>query len=288
MQSPRRINKRPWLAGVLSAIFPGTGQVYNDQIVKGILIYFMLIGSFVLMVIIRVPFIFNPAAFFLGGGIFDNGWRHEDYLFFRLSPFFWAILVFPILYIYAITDAIVSARAINEKATPPAPQPQNQAQPAMEATMNANTEQDNLRQQAQEKLGGGTASVAAAAIPRKKTKGLTGKFFIGFVLAAIGIVSVLDEMDIQLFTWYTWERVWPLIPLLLGLRLLKDYIRDHEQGQFILGIAFSAVGVIFLFENWRIFPLWDFITDYWQAALILAGVVLMAQDLVERRRRDRS
>jgi len=284
MQSPRRNPKSPWMAGILSAIFPGLGQVYNEQIVKGILIVFMLIGSFVMMVIIRVPFIFNPADFFFGGGLFENAKHHDEYLLYRLSPLFWLVLVFPILYIYAITDAVVSARAINGNAVPPAPQPEKQIQPAMEASMNANSEQDNLRQQAQEKMGGGTAS-AAAAIPHKKSKGLSGKFFFGFILVVIGAVSILNEMDV--FSFLTWDRLWPLIPLLLGLRLLKDYIRDHEQGQFILGIAFSAVGIIFLFENWRIFPLWDFIADYWQVALILAGFVLMAQDLMEKRRRER-
>ena len=41
--------KQPWLAILLSIVFTGLGQLYNGQILKGLLFMVIQIGNFVLM-----------------------------------------------------------------------------------------------------------------------------------------------------------------------------------------------------------------------------------------------
>ncbi len=41
--------KQPWLAIMLSIVFTGLGQLYNGQILKGLLFIVIQIGNFVLM-----------------------------------------------------------------------------------------------------------------------------------------------------------------------------------------------------------------------------------------------
>lgn len=294
MKSNKHLKKSPWLAGLLSLV-PGLGQIYNEQITKGILIMFLLLGSFVLMVIIRTPMFLHPAYWFpffpFSIGDYHDSWFHYEHGFGRFTPIIWLFIVVPIIYIYAITDAVVSAKNINLGIIPPGETPRQQPQSSTEATMNHTHTQDALRQSTQAAMGNApnTTDEKETKQKKKKTSGLTAKLFFGAVLILVGMASILNELDIHVLTYHTWEVVWPLIPLLLGLKMLKDYLRDLDQGQFILGLGFTAIGTIFVCENWNIFPLWsEVIIEYWQVVLILVGLVLIGQDFYEKRRRART
>ncbi len=295
MKSNKHHQKSPWLAGLLSLV-PGLGQIYNEQIIKGILIFFLLLGSFVLMVIIRTPMFLHPAYWFpffpFSIGDYHNGLFHYEHGIGRFTPIIWLFIVVPIIYIYAITDAVVSAKNINLGIIPPGETPRQHPPSSREATMNHTNAQDALRQSTQAAMGNTpnhTSEEESKLKKKRKISGLTAKLFLGAVLIFVGLASILNELDIHVLTYHTWEVIWPLIPLLLGLKMLKDYLRDLDQGQFILGLGFTAIGTIFVCENWNIFPLWsEVIIEYWQVVLIIVGLVLIVQDFHEKRRRTRT
>lgn len=59
-------NKDPGLAGVFSAIFPGLGQVYNEQIGKGLILFSISLipAFFIVLVFIETFFIYPQDAGF--------------------------------------------------------------------------------------------------------------------------------------------------------------------------------------------------------------------------------
>jgi len=71
-----------------------------------------------------------------------------------------------------------------------------------------------------------------------------------------------------------------------GLRLLRDYAKDRDRGQFVLGTVFTAVGAVFLLDNWDVFPMVRFMNHYWMFVMFGVGVLFVLQDLMERRRED--
>lgn len=81
--------KKPWLAGLLSFIFPGIGQFYIGKVAMGCLFLFLYIVTII-----------------LSGGIAGD--------FFILI----GTILFPIVWIVNIIQAVVAARKINSNVTP--------------------------------------------------------------------------------------------------------------------------------------------------------------------------
>ncbi|MBN2329476.1 MAG: hypothetical protein JXR73_20210 [Candidatus Omnitrophica bacterium] len=307
--------KSPWAAGMLSVV-PGLGQIYNEQTGKGLVMFFLFLGTFIFFVL-RVSLMSLipeegwhilgiPSSHFYTGWL--SPWGSSGLA--RIYPLIWFMILLPFFVIFSITDAVQNARRINlnfapasapnAASSPPSPPP---AHPSSESI----GDQDRLRAEAQQKM---SENAAASSIPpfsedamnnpnannapsngadqtppKKHARGVSGKFFLGIVLMIIGGIYILDKIDLPIFTWATWNHLWPLIPLLFGLRLLREYQMDKDRGQFVLGAGFSAVGVIFLLENWRIFPAWEFLEDFWMFFLFGVGVLFVLIDLLERRRR---
>ncbi len=98
IQEPKS-RKKPMLALILSAIFPGVGQIYNNQVAKGIsIIALNVIINFLLVKPIE-------KIMTLGGSIPDNS------TLFIVAAYTAAGLV---LWIYALIDAKRTAEKINE------------------------------------------------------------------------------------------------------------------------------------------------------------------------------
>jgi len=181
----------PGLAGVLAGFFPfGVGQVYNGQYSKGLahlLIFAMLIWGM------------NEAS---GGG--------GDVVF----AFFFAGF-----YFYQIIDAVRSAHALQIGTTPPDPFGLGrifggaQVAPAA-ATASAGTPAS----------GAATSGTPAAGIPNITP--VAGGLKIGdthvptgaVVLIGLGVIFLLDNLGI--FHWHWLGRLWPLILIALGLRIV--------------------------------------------------------------------
>jgi hypothetical protein len=314
--------KSPLVAGVLSVV-PGLGQIYNEQTGKGLLLFILFVGTFLFFVLRLSPFAFIPipgdssVGSFMG---FDYVMSHA----FRLNPFFhdgiskvspllWLIAILPVMVLFSIADAIQNARRINlgfVHTPSPAPPPPS---PSPGAAVNASNEQEHLRKEAQQKMSetetvsesaSGTfqsspeetmntqqtsqTENAAAETPKKRrSRGVSGKLFIGVLFMGIGGMFILGEhLSIK------WGNLWPLIPLIFGLRLLRDYQRDRDRGQLVLGSIFTVVGGAFMLDlwtgfnlNWFIYDIIGYlILDNWMFIMFGIGCFFVLLDVINRKK----
>ncbi|RJP23944.1 MAG: hypothetical protein C4527_19550 [Candidatus Omnitrophota bacterium] len=317
--------KRPFLAGFLSLV-PGLGQLYNEQKGKGIFLLFIFLVSLFLLVSEGYPLFDRHGEFIFHSGrssiLHEHGiiipgepfFINQD-TFEEAYPLFWCFLIYPLLVAFSVSDAVSSARKINRKimagqATPvvqPAIDPQKtEVKPmAVETILRLLSAQEEIPQKTEVKP---MAVETAAEIkmesvnPRQETPITdqsqsestppplpqknhrhSGKFLFGLILMAIGGMAIMSELNLNIFSW---NHLWPLVPLLFGLRLLRDYHQDRDQGQFVLGVMFTIIGGIFFLENWGFARPWRWIEHNWEIALLAAGCVLILQDIVERRKRE--
>ena len=94
--------KDPGLAGVFSAIFPGFGQIYNEELWKGIIL-------FVIALFIAVPFlsfIINNSAVSRYYGDFYTGLSFI---------FFLCVIPYVIVWLIGVRDAQKSAKRFNKQ-----------------------------------------------------------------------------------------------------------------------------------------------------------------------------
>ena len=295
--------KNPIIAGILSAIFPGLGQFYNEDIGKGLLVLFGILGTIFLVIVGHVvPWDQFPFPF--------SRFHHRSVLD-QLFPLFAFFVIIPMVYIFGIVDAVVSARRISQPnmgfygAPQPTPQPHqpsaphtafaSQVSPMPPATSapafqhpHSFQNQETLRQEAQIKMNTNTNFQAppninpmpeASSVPVKE-KGTSGKFVLAIVLVVVGFIVTLDQFH---FAYITFERLWPLIPLVFGLRLLKDYQMEKEGGQLVLGSLFSGVGFIFLMQNWGFASPVDWLFDHFGLLILGFGGLLIWQEMKERK-----
>ncbi len=316
--------KSPLVAGILS-IVPGLGQIYNEQTGKGLLLFILFVGTFLFFVLRLSPFAFVPVhngssiGNFLGfdlemvGSFRFNPFFHNGIS--RVYPLLWFIVMLPFLVVFSIADAMQNARRINlgfahapSPASPPPSPPPGDA-------VNAENEQEHLRTEAQQKMSR-TASASAASgtfksspeetmntqqtntqqntatentvaqEPKKRrSRGVSGKFFLGVIFMAIGGMVILDEYaGINIWSFDTWDHLWPLIPLAFGLRLLREYQRDRDRGQFVLGSIFTAVGCAFMLDKWTGFDVIELIEELWMFILFGVGALFVLLDLTDRKK----
>lgn len=302
--------KSPFLAGTLSVI-PGLGQIYNEQTVKGILLFVLFIGTFLLFVLR-----FSPMYFLDQFGMEISAYRGMIRTFptpingsgiSRFYPLLWFIVIFPFFIVYSITDAVQTARRINLGfSTGVPPQPASPPPPPGK-TADTLVQQDKLRTEAQQKMGSSPASSTfqptmeepmntpnnstTSSQPQSKScresRGVSGKFLLGIILMAVGGTFILEDFfHIPVWSVHSWDKLWPLIPLVFGLRILREYQRDRDRGQFVMGFIFTAVGGIFLLDRWTKFEVVDFIGDYWMFILFAVGILFILLDLTERHHRQ--
>lgn len=303
--------KSPVIAGILS-IIPGMGQIYNEQTTKGLIVFLAFVASFFYFVLMPVAMPMGWNHFGPGGWDFlmsardlFPGWGIPNEDLVRVYPLFWLIVLFPIFVLYSITDAVQNARRINlgyatpNPSRPQAPSPPNAPPPPAPA---AGEEQETLRTEVRNKMEElGSPNPAAQSSPEETTMnqapapppppkaktqsapGISGKFLLGLILMVVGGLFILQEWNIDILNW---DRLWPLIPLVFGLRLLRDYARDRDRGQLVLGTVFTAVGGVFLVNNWTHIEIVEFLGHYWMFLMFGVGVVFVLQDLVERRRKE--
>ncbi len=145
--------KSPFGAAVLSALFPGTGLLYCNQVTRGLL-YMLIFAGLVTM----------------------QG--HA-----RVQPF--VALILAGFYIFQIVDAANMAKAINRRALL-----EKEEEPEQE---------ENLTKQVK-----------------------AGSVFWGLILIGLGVVLLLANYDI--ISYQTVFDLWPLVVIVVGLKLIVDYI----------------------------------------------------------------
>jgi TM2 domain-containing membrane protein YozV len=297
--------KNPAIAGILSFVIPGVGQFYNDEAGKGILI----LGSIIAATILLVFGWMLPWSQFAGGMIgFPTRtiwFHHTPQLFFeKFYPVLYLLFCL-LMWLFGIFDAIFSALRINKymaagfasaqrPPTAPPPQTPQPQKPQQKASFTAQTN-ETFSQEAQPTMNANSTSTHAMggqphpqAPPQEpprpnkavKENGMSGKFILGLILFVIGVIFTLEQLDLD---YLNFSRIWPFVPLVFGLRLLRDYAEERESGQLILGMIFTFIGAIFFLENWDFLHPVDWLLDHWGLLLCGFAVVLFWQDFIERK-----
>ncbi|MDX9753387.1 MAG: hypothetical protein RBU29_05460, partial [bacterium] len=304
--------KSPVLAGLLSFTFPclGLGQFYNGEITKGFLILLSLFGSIFLLFVGHL-FPWNQIGIYSMSSPFGLG-AYTPRIFFReIYPFLFVLFVFTI-WLFSIIDAVVSARRFRSMyayggpypfsgnpqgpagfspvygpaPVPPHPSPSTGFMKKQSEPYRSTEE----RQEAQQTMGtqdtfytpppGGYPQDSQSPPPLpSQEKGASGKLVFAVALLIVGGIMTLNQMNVS---WISFDKLWPLIPLLFGIRLLRDYYMDRESGQFILGIVFASIGGLFALEAWTSIQLLDWIIDHRGLVLLTFGGLLFWQDYRER------
>lgn len=117
---------------------------------------------------------------------------------------------------------------------------------------------------------------------------LSGRLLIGLAVLVIGVLLLLNNLDLGIeFEMRQVLRLWPVIPLILGLNwlILSFGSSSREEGrkvffswgQFISSLMFIAIGVVFLGRNLGLFEvdLGLFFNLLWPVILILIGINLI-------------
>jgi TM2 domain-containing membrane protein YozV len=295
--------KSPALSGLLSFFLPGTGQLYNEEFGKGIILLVAFFGSIFLgfaghmIPWHQFPFTFGPSMYW--------GPRFPQNFFSTIYPLLWVFILFPVLWLYGFFDAIFSANRINRhldavqprqpyyppptyashQSPPPQPASSSQFSSTTQASVAQNTQtpssqEANTMNQQSTNTHYQTHQQSPPPNPPAREKGGSGKSTLGIILLIVGGLLLAQQMDLHYLSWHL---LWPLIPLVFGLRLLRDYSKDRDTGQFLLGSIFTGVGVIFLLENWDIINILSWISDYWGILIIGIALLLFWQDYNERK-----
>jgi TM2 domain-containing membrane protein YozV len=102
--------KNPFIAGVLSFLFPGAGQLYNEDYMKGIILIAAMIASVVTIVYTGIA---------LGGQVMSGG-MNNGFPAMYIVRIVIAGLIYMGIWIYGIIDGITTAQRLTANAVNPA------------------------------------------------------------------------------------------------------------------------------------------------------------------------
>jgi len=93
----------------------------------------------------------------------------------------------------------------------------------------------------------------------------------GIFLAILGVLFLLVNNSL---VWFGWDALWPLIPLLLGVFMLRDYHARRSPQQLFRGSLFVLFGVFFFFFSTGIVG-WDAMQTLWPTIPLIIGICLL-------------
>lgn len=109
---------------------------------------------------------------------------------------------------------------------------------------------------------------------------MNGRYIIGFSLVILGILFLIDRLEIIYFgdiisTW------WPLFILGVGV-----YEMARGQKRFVFGLFVFIIGLIFQGQNLEILPgnFWD---AFWPLMLVLIGVWILSGKLHHKKDKNK-
>ncbi len=282
-----RYRKSPLLAVLLSVI-PGLGQLYNEQLLKGILI--MLVFFFVLVTFVGGGFqlwdnMMGPSFWsrtFSGSHYFDLR-PHMTVGFHGSYESLYLSLFIILIYCYAIFDAATTATKINRGEIVLHPR-----RAIRNGSVRARTSDKELRREARTVMDQTQPAMEQpASVKARPSRAETRRSMreqgrsrnvaiLGWILIIVGLLIWGEIANIPFLEL---ENIWPLFPLILGVRFLYDYRRYDEPSQLLLGLVFTLIGGYFLLEGT---PIGDFFEEtieqavgLWPLLLIIAGAYLI-------------
>lgn len=278
---PRVSTRKSPVLAVLLSVIPGVGQIYNEQVAKGLLImavFFALVMLFLwggVAVSGAFGLGYSPVPYYqwwpFGPGPFVG---HPS---FALPRYRSLALVFLILlvYCYAIFDAATVASRTNRGESI-----SHRPRRLRRSSIAAGPTDDDLRKGAEKAMttpilnssAGQQIESGAKPPPRRPGRG-TQMARLGWALVVLGLILLGQMANIW---WLRIERVWPIIPLLLGLRFLYDYRQSQDSHQLLLGLIFTLLGGYFLLDTtFRLHRIVGTAANYWPVCLLAFGIYLI-------------
>ncbi|MHB8840739.1 MAG: LiaI-LiaF-like domain-containing protein, partial [Candidatus Aquicultor sp.] len=105
----------------------------------------------------------------------------------------------------------------------------------------------------------------------QRRSGARGGIIVGIVLVTLGIIFLLNN----LFPGMEFNRLWPVIIIVLGLAvLISAFIPPFRGGRIIRGLFWITIGTILLLNTLDIIPFsyWLNLAVFWPVLIIAAGV----------------
>lgn len=93
----------------------------------------------------------------------------------------------------------------------------------------------------------------------------------GIFLTVLGVLFLLVNNRL---VWFGWDALWPTIPLLIGLFMLRDYHARRSPGQLFRGSLLVLFGVFFFLFSAGILS-WQSMEALWPTIPLIIGISLL-------------
>lgn len=113
--------------------------------------------------------------------------------------------------------------------------------------------------------------------------GLGPLFIPGAVLGGIGGLLAYQNATGD---WASWSYVWALVPGFVGLGLFMAFVRS--RGMRLIGVSMLGWSLVVFSIFALVFARDSRFANYWPLALVLAGVMILAQGLADKPRKKTS
>ncbi|MFQ5511500.1 MAG: hypothetical protein ACE5EO_06580 [Candidatus Krumholzibacteriia bacterium] len=94
----------------------------------------------------------------------------------------------------------------------------------------------------------------------------------GIFLAVLGLLFLLVNNKLL---WFGWEALWPTIPFLIGLFLLRIFAARRKPRQLFLGSFLVQFGLFFFVFSSGIAQ-WESMETLWPTITLMTGISLLA------------
>lgn len=92
--------------------------------------------------------------------------------------------------------------------------------------------------------------------------------FLGFAVMIVGIGLLLNNLGLIDLSW---DRIWPIFPLLLGISFLFQFVQHHDKGILIPATICTGVGLFFFAFTTRMLQ-WGDMGNWWPIFPLLVGL----------------
>jgi hypothetical protein len=94
---------------------------------------------------------------------------------------------------------------------------------------------------------------------------------LGAFLTILGLLFLLVNNHL---VWFGWDALWPTIPFLIGVFLLRDYYARRRPGQLLFGSLLALFGIFFLLFSAGILS-WESMRALWPTIPLIIGISLL-------------
>ncbi|NTV24316.1 MAG: hypothetical protein HGA85_08180, partial [Nanoarchaeota archaeon] len=111
--------------------------------------------------------------------------------------------------------------------------------------------------------------MTAETKPKRK---IFGNIIFGLIIIVLGAGLLLQNMNV--FPWFTFSLVWPVVLVLLGLGAV---FKGHGKSKPILALILISIGALLLLKYFGYinFELWESFKTFWPVGVILVGISMI-------------